>query len=336
MIVSIAMITYNHEKFISKAISSVLMQRTDFEYELVIGEDCSIDSTRQICGEYAQKYGEVIKLLPSETNLGMIPNFIRTLRACKGKYIAFCEGDDYWTNPLKLQKQVDFLEANPDYGLIHTDFYKFHQNIQKYELSSVLEIRDIGDKLDYDSLLIENYIQTLTVCLRRDILIDNLDVIIPNDRTWYLGDYQIWLYFALFSKIKYLPEKMAVYRMLEESASYRKDRNRGLQALVGIYEVRNYFIERYGCKNETRETLKNNFINDTIHLKINVGYDLKDYEFIKEGLIEKETNNIPVTFLDKMKLFSTTSNLIWKASRVMYYIYKKSMRFSHKYIKYIP
>ena len=107
-LVSIASITYNHEKFIAQAIDSFLMQETDFDFEIIIGEDCSTDDTLKIIKEYKAKYPDIIKLITSESNVGMMTNFIRTLEACSGKYIALCEGDDYWTDTLKLQKQVNF------------------------------------------------------------------------------------------------------------------------------------------------------------------------------------------------------------------------------------
>ena len=109
--VSVAMITYNHERFIAQAIESVLMQQTDFAVELVIGEDCSTDGTRAIVRDYGERYPERIRLLLPEHNLGMMPNFVATLKACRGQYVASVEGDDYWTDPHKLQKQVDFLES---------------------------------------------------------------------------------------------------------------------------------------------------------------------------------------------------------------------------------
>lgn len=112
-LVSVCMITYNHEKYIAQAIEGVLMQKTNFPIELVIGEDCSTDNTRKICEVYARNYSEIIKLLPLGRNLGMISNFIRTLKACQGKYIALCEGDDYWICPSKLQKQMDLLKNSP-------------------------------------------------------------------------------------------------------------------------------------------------------------------------------------------------------------------------------
>jgi glycosyltransferase involved in cell wall biosynthesis/GNAT superfamily N-acetyltransferase len=113
-LVSICMITYNHENLIAQAIEGVVMQKTNFPIELIIGEDCSTDNTRKICLEYKEKFPDIIKLLLPKKNLGMQQNVVATLTACTGKYIALCEGDDYWTDPLKLQRQVDFLEANHD------------------------------------------------------------------------------------------------------------------------------------------------------------------------------------------------------------------------------
>ena len=115
--VSVFMITYNHEKYIAEAIDSVLMQKTDFDFDIVIGEDCSTDATRRIVLEYSRKYPDKIKLLLHNVNVGFISNLMYVLEACTGKYIAMCEGDDYWTDPFKLQKQVDFLEANKEYVL---------------------------------------------------------------------------------------------------------------------------------------------------------------------------------------------------------------------------
>ena len=103
------MITYNHEKFIAEAIEGVVMQKTNFQFELVIGEDCSTDNTRAICIEYQKKYPDIIRLRLPETNQGMMLNWINNINSGRGKYIALCDGDDYWTDPYKLQKQVDFM-----------------------------------------------------------------------------------------------------------------------------------------------------------------------------------------------------------------------------------
>ena len=121
-LVSIAMITYNHENFISEAIEGVLKQKTDFSFELIIGEDGSIDRTRLTCQEYADSFPDKIILLPFSKRLGMMDNLINVFNHCRGKYVAFCEGDDYWSDPKKLQKQFDFLENNPNV------FFSFHSS----------------------------------------------------------------------------------------------------------------------------------------------------------------------------------------------------------------
>lgn len=120
---SVCMVTYNHEKYIKQAIESVLMQKTDFSYELVIGEDCSTDKTREIVIKYQNRYPNIIRVFLNKTNLSAGPNFIRTLKACKGEYIALLEGDDYWIDPLKLQKQIDFLDNDPEYSISSHNVY---------------------------------------------------------------------------------------------------------------------------------------------------------------------------------------------------------------------
>jgi glycosyltransferase involved in cell wall biosynthesis len=116
MLVSIFLITYNHEKFIAKAIDSILMQKCNFNFEIIVGEDCSKDSTKEIIFNYQKKYPEIIKPIFNKKNIGPSENAKNVLRACKGDYIAMLEGDDYWTDSLKLKKQIDFLESKPEYS----------------------------------------------------------------------------------------------------------------------------------------------------------------------------------------------------------------------------
>ena len=113
--VSIGMTVYNQEKYVARAIESILMQQVNFDYEIVIAEDCSTDRSREIVIEYAQKYPEVIRLILQEKNVGLKAQSICLKKACRGIYRAQLEGDDYLVDPYKLQKQVDFLESNPDF-----------------------------------------------------------------------------------------------------------------------------------------------------------------------------------------------------------------------------
>ena len=126
--VSVLMITYNQEKFIAQAIDSALMQETNFFFEIVIGEDCSTDGTREICQAYQEKFPDRIRLLAREKNLGMFDNFLFTFQECKGQYLAVLEGDDYWVDALKLQKQADFLDNNSEFAMVFTRTEAFYQD----------------------------------------------------------------------------------------------------------------------------------------------------------------------------------------------------------------
>ena len=117
-VVSVHMCTYNQEKYIAQAIEGVLAQKTDFEYELVIGEDCSKDRTREICFDYQRRHPDKIRVLWSDENVYAVGgNTTRVTARCRGEFVAICEGDDYWTDPLKLQKQVDIMRKHPSVGL---------------------------------------------------------------------------------------------------------------------------------------------------------------------------------------------------------------------------
>lgn len=115
---SVCLITYNHEKYLEQALQSVLMQKTSFDYEVIIGEDCSVDQTRSIITKYKNKHPEKIFPIFRPVNIGMKANFIDTYFSCSGEYVAVLSGDDYWFDPYKLQKQVDFLDENENYVLV--------------------------------------------------------------------------------------------------------------------------------------------------------------------------------------------------------------------------
>jgi glycosyltransferase involved in cell wall biosynthesis len=206
-LVSVSMITYNHDDYISQAIEGVLQQKTKFSIELIIGEDCSSDRTREIVLEYQKRYPTIIRVLISENNIGMMKNSLRVFAACRGEYMALCEGDDYWTEPLKLEKQVNFLENNSDFSIC------FHK-------VKILKNRKlVNDFLTYvpkeettiEDLAYGNYIHTPSVVFRNGL--------IKEWPEWYfrspVGDYPLHLLNAQYGKIKYIDQVMAVYRIHE-------------------------------------------------------------------------------------------------------------------------
>ena len=127
MAVSVVMVTYGHEQFIKQSIEGVLMQDCDFDIELILANDCSPDLTDEVVRGILENHPKSnwIKYTKHPKNIGMISNFMWAASQATAKYIALCDGDDYWTDPLKLQKQVDFLEANEDYAICFHDVLEF-------------------------------------------------------------------------------------------------------------------------------------------------------------------------------------------------------------------
>jgi len=167
--VSVLMTTYNHERFIAQAIESALMQQTDFDYEIVIGEDSSTDRTREIVIGYQKRYSDKIRLSLSERNLGNFgkPNFVRTLQACRGQYIAMLEGDDYWTDPLKLQKQVDFLDNHPECAICFHNVEVLAEDSQENHLFFRRELKPI---YTFDDLVRGSFFPTGSTVFRAGLI----------------------------------------------------------------------------------------------------------------------------------------------------------------------
>lgn len=208
MTISICIITYNHEKFIAQAIDSVLNQNTFYKKQIIIGEDFSTDTTRAICKDYANRYPDIIKLIPTEKNVGMLKNFHRTVTACDGKYVAFIEGDDYWTDPLKLQKQVDLLEANTDCSAcFHNVILKQQRNEQNIE--TILHQSLPKDTFDTEDVLGPWFIPSSSF-----MFVNYADTVLPD---WFFncqyGDLPFMLLLSLKGKFKYIDEVMGVYRL---------------------------------------------------------------------------------------------------------------------------
>ncbi len=203
--VSVCLITYNHEKYIAEAIESVLMQQTDFDYELVIGEDCSTDRTREILLKYKDKYPDKVRLLLPERNLGMMINLVKTLKECHGEYIAILEGDDYWTDKCKLQKQVSFFEKNPGYSICFHKVTVHHE----YDIAKNYESnKDQCEDTSFTDLCMENYMATASVVYSKLKTSELPDWFVKAP----VGDWTLHLFNAQFGKIKFLEDNMAVYR----------------------------------------------------------------------------------------------------------------------------
>lgn len=275
-LIVIKCLTYNQDRYIRKTLEGFVMQKTNFPFVAIVHDDASSDNTAFIIQEYAEKYPSIIKPIFEIENqyskgVNTINNLINeALIKSKTKYIAFCEGDDYWTDPLKLQKQVEFLEANPDYGMCYTKIRNFNQSKKKFG-------NEWGGANEsfHDLLGNGNTIPTLTVVCRSDLYLKYHEEIKPQDKKWPMGDYPMWLYFAHESKIKFLDEVTGVYRELPESASHTKDNKKWLRFCKGFRDIKLYFAHRYNCMDEYESVIR--YIHFRLLLRrYAFNYDLKD------------------------------------------------------------
>jgi glycosyltransferase involved in cell wall biosynthesis len=271
-LVSAAMITYNHAPYIAQAIEGVLQQKVNFPFELVIGEDCSTDGTREIVLEYQKKYPDIIRAITSDKNVGMKKNGYRTLKACRGKYIAFCEGDDYWHHPYKLQKQADYLEGHPECGMVFTDFNVY------FDGSNEL-IRSFNSYKGFHSpanITIEQIIggeegptkMTCTVMIRRDLYkqIIESDPYLHQSGTFLMGDYQVWAEAALISEVSYLPESLGTYRVLDESASRTRDIRKSLRFWRSASDMMFYLCDKHQLTESIRRQVESDWCDRSLRL----------------------------------------------------------------------
>jgi glycosyltransferase involved in cell wall biosynthesis len=253
-LISVIMITYGHEKFIQEAINGVLMQECSFGIELIIANDCSPDNTAEVIRNIVKKHprGSWIKYIEHEKNIGMMPNFVFALNKAKGKYIAMCDGDDYWTDPYKLQKQVDFLEKNKEYGLVHHEADFFFQKSEKtvknhHQTNKIFP----STGFVFEELLYNNNIYTPTVMFKSSLLKHFMGIDENVRNKFFMGDYVMWLEFSQHCKFYYIPVSMVTYRVLESSASKSTSYEKDLSFLNSYYDIKLFFMNRFNPENFT-------------------------------------------------------------------------------------
>ncbi len=203
--VSVVTVCYNQEQYIEEALKGFVEQKVDFDFEVIVSDDKSTDKTPEIVRRYAKEYPHIIKPILRKKNVGAVKNFVEAMRATTGTYVALCEGDDFWSDPTKLQRQVDFLDKNPDYAVsFHPVRVFFEGNVQEEFVFP--SGADRPSSFTTKNLLQRNFIQTNSAVYRRPKSYDDLpEDILPLD--WYLH-----LYHAQFGKIGMIDRVMSAYR----------------------------------------------------------------------------------------------------------------------------
>lgn len=253
-VLSVLIITYNQQEYISQAIDSILEQNITVPYEIVIGEDCSTDDTPKILERYAGEYPGVVKPIYNCENLGLIGNYFNTLKHCSGEYLAVCGGDDRWL-PGKANKQMDFLNHNPEYGLVYGQAECYFQD-EPNRTGKMIG----SQSLSFDRLVMGNNIPACTVMMRMEAVHEYIRRIEPQNRDWMMEDYPMWLWIIGNYKVKYMDEVVAVYRVLAHSLSHFTNIDKELAFKISAFDLA-FFFCRYFDRKDLEQKMASRNLN---------------------------------------------------------------------------
>lgn len=269
--ISVAVITYNQQDTIAQTLDSILMQKGDFELELVVGEDCGSDNTWKVCKEYEEQYPNQVKLLPNIHNLGIMANEARVLRACTGDFIGDIAGDDYYIDDHALEKQLDYLLQHPEVGVMGSNGYRFYvrRNEMVAGLNLAITVENDKTKEFYFSNSYPGgvYFRPIGMMYRRELL-QFLDFDEMIRRRLPVEDYPIQAVLSQHTHFACLPDLLVVYRIYKESSTFVSlDDSDYLEYHRGLANTRRYLNELFPqdvCVTEEQ---------------------LQEYEFYKEFLL---------------------------------------------------
>lgn len=312
IIVSIKCLAYNHAPYIRQCLDGIVMQKTNFRFEAIVHDDASTDGTQNIIREYAEKYQDIIKPIYETENQyskhdGSLRKIMNSAIPQSVKYIAICEGDDYWTDSYKLQKQVDFLETHPDYTMVCNRTMLFSQSKGVF-VGDNHPINEDGD-LNTDSIIINGglYISTCSL-LYRNINLDNYP---EYCKKCHVGDYPLQIFLAMKGKVYYFNNAMSVYR-IDNTGSWI-NRLKTEQRLTE-HRINGYLSEVNMLKGFADEyPYKKNIFQNRIAFYLKTIYkDIKDYS-------NEDKKRFMTIFKNEIK----QSGLFW---RIYFYVLQKNNR----------
>lgn len=296
ILISVCIVTYNQEQYIEDAIKGVLSQKTSFQFEIIIGDDCSSDNTHLICSEYKSRYPNCISYHRNIQNIGLLNNYTQTINRAKGKYIAICSGDDYWIDENKIQKQACFLETNKEFSMVCTSWKEYYQNTGKLTSNNgkrkelALYESQFGKEC-VNQLLLNKIggIRDSSVCFRSDTYFDsfNEDPTLYTNKTYSCQDIQLIAEMLARGKLHLFNEDMVVYRILKDSASITRNIKKQVYFSYGIWLIELHLWNKYTLPIETL----NHFTRNKLGGILKYAFIERDYRLAKN--VKSEISRYP-------------------------------------------
>lgn len=257
MDISVIVVTYNQEKTIGRTLDSILAQRTEASFEIVIGDDCSTDGTEEICRRYARMYPDKIRYYRRESNLGLVRNYYQCIEDSRGKYLADCAGDDFWVHPDKLQMQYEEMEMDAEVSLVHTGWLCCDSEGGNVRLAEMYRDKPRNKRMEFErgsiiGKLLRNESDTMihlcTAMYRRDLLLSvyHADPELFVAPEYACEDLQIMVAMAAMGRIVYLPEVTLHYTVAEGSVSHQTDFGKKFRQVKGDLVLKERLRRHYG------------------------------------------------------------------------------------------
>ncbi|MFI3305474.1 MAG: glycosyltransferase [Rikenellaceae bacterium] len=322
VIVTIRCITYNHEPYIRECLEGFVMQQTNFKFEAVVHDDASTDGTAAIIAEFAEKYPDIIKpLYETENQYSKKDGSLQRIMTAhmRGKYIAMCEGDDYWTDPHKLQKQVDFLEANPEYGLCFTNVDRYREDDKSCISSFFKESIRTEIKSLNNYILRGVWLATCTWVLRTELYSQYQAWM--GTRQYSLGDLAIVSYILSRSKVEYLSDVTSVYRIHDGGVSNSKSARVQYEFALSCLQLNQYICSTLlASHSDILSTIENRAIQD--QLKNILFYEKKEAGIKYLKLVE----------FFNIKGFKVSSRIIIKYYNLFVFIVTLEKKYANMFV----
>jgi glucosyltransferase len=250
--ISVIVTTYNQEATIGRTLDSILMQQCHVPFEIVIGEDCSTDNTLAVCRQYATEHPDIIRLIANKVNKGVVNNYFDCMLQCRGEYIADCAGDDWWSDPQKLEKEVLILESNPSVTLVHTAWNNYHVGSGHMTDSAQQPFTDAittGAKM-LEDIIVQTKVPVIHLCTslyRKSIVLSELekDEYMFRNKEFGCEDLQIAFIMARQGNIAYLPERTLNYSVGGETVSSPSGHRQLFLFTKRVCNLSYYLSEKY-------------------------------------------------------------------------------------------
>lgn len=284
--VSILCLVYNHKKYLRDCFDGFIMQRTNFRFEVVVHDDASSDGSQTIISEYTQKYPDIfVPIFETVNQYSTSTTFIFNLlkNKCRGRYLSYCEGDDYWTYPNKLQEQYDYMEEHKDIGLCYTDYCRFNETCQVLS-NPIFHSGEKRPNSFEEHLLSLGYIAPMTWCMRKSIF-SNITVLPDQSDTTFA----MALDFFAISKVGYINTSTAVHIIHEGSAAHPISNEKMWAYKYGVFQTQLRYLEKYQYDN-----LRNNVMISGYLRLLPLAVSINKSTFIAEANAYLKTQSINV------------------------------------------